>query len=83
MRGAELADDSWQELRRRRTYVAQRRVEIAQVEAAVPTSRGGERWRGGATVGAFTVEGEWAGYYARFGGRVTTNRSKWLGTLVG
>ena len=32
--------------------------------------------------GAFAVDGQWAGYYSRFGGRVTTRRSKWLATLV-
>jgi glutathionylspermidine synthase len=81
--GSDLSEPDWAELRRRRTYVAQRRVAVAELEAAVPTSVGATRWRGGATLGAFTVDGRWAGYYARFGGRLTTNRSKWLATLVG
>jgi glutathionylspermidine synthase len=80
--GAELPDPVWDELRRRRTYVAQRWVAVAELDAAVATSSGAARWRGAATVGSFTVDGQWAGYYTRFGGRATTNRSKWLGTLV-
>ena len=81
--GADMNEAEWRELTRRRTYVAQRRVAVREMEAAVPSSVGAERWRGHATVGAFTVDGAWAGYYARFGPKVITHRSKWLATLVG
>lgn len=80
--GAELSDDEWRELGRRRTYVAQRRVDLNYMEAAVPSSTGPERWQGHATVGPFTVDGRWGGYYTRFGPKVITNRSKWMATLV-
>jgi glutathionylspermidine synthase len=80
--GAELSDDDWRELVRRRTYVAQRRIVTLELEAAVFGSIGGERWRGHATVGPFTIDGAWGGYYTRFGPRVITNRSKWIATLA-
>jgi glutathionylspermidine synthase len=80
--GADLAVPAWDELRRRRTYVAQRRIDWAPLAAAVPTSAGAVLWRGAPTVGPFAVDGAWAGYYTRFGESVVTARAKWIATLV-
>lgn len=80
--GDELDPPAWSELVRRRTYVAQARVHVQEIEAVVPTSLGMEKQRGSATVGGFAVGGRWAGYYSRFGGRIITSRAKWLATFV-
>ncbi|HLZ07453.1 MAG TPA: glutathionylspermidine synthase family protein [Chloroflexota bacterium] len=80
--GSALSVDDWSRLRHRQTYVVQRRVEIATDEAVVPTSTGARMAMGHATVGGYAVAGKWAGYYTRFGGRITNARSKWLATLV-
>jgi hypothetical protein len=34
------------------------------------------------TVGTFAVDGRFAGFYARFGEKITTARSKWLATFA-
>lgn len=78
----ELTPETWADLRQRRTYVVQRRVSVAELDAAIPTSEGGRAWRGHPTVGAFAVDGNWAGYYTRFGAKIITARAKWLATLV-
>jgi glutathionylspermidine synthase len=80
--GADLSEEDWAALRRRGGYVAQRRVPVAEVDAAVPTALGPTVWRGHPTVGAFTVDGRFGGFYTRFGPRLITVRSKWLATLV-
>ena len=80
--GEDLTAESWRELASRRTYVAQRRIRIAELAAAVPTARGPDLWRGQPTVGAFAVQGRAAGYYTRFGGKIITSRAKWMATLV-
>lgn len=80
--GCELTAAEWRELRRRRTYVLQRRIEQAALDAAVPTALGQRRWLGSPTVGSFTVDGAWAGYYTRFEAGKVTRRAKWLATLI-
>lgn len=79
---ADLTPAQLGELRQRRTYVAQQRIEVEELEAVVMTSVGPAVWRGHATVGSFAVGGRWAGYYTRFGPRIITARAKWLATLV-
>ena len=34
------------------------------------------------TVGCFAVNGQFAGFYTRFGDKITTSRSKWLATFA-
>jgi glutathionylspermidine synthase len=80
--GSELSSDDWSQVRHQRTYVVQRRIEIAAEEAVIPTSTGAHMAEGHATVGSFAVAGEWAGYYTRFGGRITNSQAKWLATLT-
>ncbi len=81
--GEDLMAGDWDELRRRRSYIAQRRVAVASIEAAVATSGGFLSIRGYPTVGSYVVSGRWAGYYTRLGDKVTTARAKWVATLVG
>jgi glutathionylspermidine synthase len=80
--GDAVAGDAWDLLRRRRTYVAQQRIEVQQLGAVVATSRGLVSQDGFATVGCFNVREQGIGFYTRFGGRITTNRAKWLATFV-
>lgn len=78
----DLSDTQWAELRRLRTYIAQQRVEVASLVAALPGSLGQEVVEVGASVGAFAVGGAWAGFYSRLGGKVITSRAKWVATFV-
>jgi glutathionylspermidine synthase len=80
--GEDLSDEAWGALSRRRTYVAQRRISVAEMAAAIPTSTGARAQCGYATVGSYAVNGSWAGYYTRFGGKIVTSRSKWMATFV-
>jgi glutathionylspermidine synthase len=80
--GEDMTADAWETLRRRRTYIAQRRVDVGQIEAAVPTSAGATRMIGCATVGCYVVRGSPRGFYTRFGGKIINSRAKWLATLV-
>ncbi|HEY8475560.1 MAG TPA: glutathionylspermidine synthase family protein [Chloroflexota bacterium] len=80
--GVDLAPEEWALLRRRRTYVVQQRVSVAEVTAAVQTPDGACRQRGGVTVGSFVVDGAWAGCYSRFGSRLITAQARWLATYV-
>jgi glutathionylspermidine synthase len=80
--GDAVPGDAWDLLRRRRTYVAQQRIEVQQLDAVVATSRGLVSQDGYATVGCFNVREQGVGFYTRFGGRITTNRAKWLATFV-
>jgi glutathionylspermidine synthase len=81
--GEDLRPEEWDELRRRRTYVVQRRVALATDDALIATSAGLRHATGHATVGSYAVDGTWAGYYTRFGGKIITARAKWLATLRG
>jgi glutathionylspermidine synthase len=80
--GDALDDEAWELLRRRRTYVAQQRIDVQQLDAVVVTSRGPVCRSGFATVGCFNVRERGVGFYTRFGERITTNRAKWLATFV-
>lgn len=80
--GEDLSVDEWGDLGRRQTYVAQRRIEVLQADAVVPTSMGPQIARGTASVGSFAVNGRWAGYYTRFGGRIITSRARWFATFA-
>jgi len=82
MFGEDTPADLWDELRRRRTYIVQRRVDVAELEGLVWTSAGSVIQTGSATVGSFAVDGQAAGYYTRFGGKIITSRAKWLATFV-
>jgi glutathionylspermidine synthase len=80
--GEDTPPDVWDTLRHRRTYVAQQRIYSHELEATVASASGPQPLRGCPTVGAFAVQGRWAGYYTRFGGKITTSRAKWLATFV-
>jgi glutathionylspermidine synthase len=80
--GEDLTAEAWQELRRRRTYIAQRRVAVAPIDAVVSTSQGLQSLQGHVTVGSYVVGGRWAGYYTRLGDKITTARAKWIATFV-
>jgi len=80
--GEDCSAELWSTLTRRQTYVAQERVQVAQTRAVVQTSLGPKVRDGFATVGCFAVDGRFAGYYTRFGDKITTSRSKWLATFA-
>jgi glutathionylspermidine synthase len=80
--GEDMTPVAWETLRQRQTYVAQRRIHVGEIAAAVPTSLGPEVMKGHATVGCYAVGGEWAGYYTRMGGKIITSHAKWLATFV-
>jgi glutathionylspermidine synthase len=80
--GEDCSDEWWSTLTRRQTYIAQERVQVAQTRAVVQTSLGPELRDGYSTVGCFAVDGRFAGYYTRFGDKITTARSKWLATFA-
>ena len=80
--GEDCSADLWSALTRRRTYVAQERVRVAQTRAVVQSSLGPELRDGYAAVGCFAVNGQFAGCYTRFGDKITTARSKWLATFA-
>jgi glutathionylspermidine synthase len=80
--GDDTPAETWETLRRRHTYVAQQRIQAAELDATVATAFGPEVRRGSATVGAFAIQGRWAGFYTRFGDRITTSRAKWLATFA-
>lgn len=80
--GEDCSAELWSTLTRRQTYVAQERVRVVQTRAVVQTSLGPEARDGYATVGCFAVEGRFAGYYTRFGDKITTARAKWLATFA-
>lgn len=80
--GDEVDAPTWDVLRRRRTYVAQQRIDVCQFDAVVPAALGPVWQTGRAAVGCFTIDGRAAGFYTRFGGRITTSRAKWLATFV-
>lgn len=80
--GADLTADDLARIERRRTYIAQRRIQAPPLEAAVPTPAGFERRQLYATAGSYVVDGQWAGFYTRLGDRIVTARAKWLATFV-
>ncbi|MFN8522381.1 MAG: glutathionylspermidine synthase family protein [Chloroflexota bacterium] len=80
--GDSVDDATWRALPELGAYVIQPRIEVQEFAAGVFTSGGPMVWQGRATVGAFAVVGRFGGYYSRFGGRVITNRAKWMATYV-
>lgn len=72
----------WAEIRRFQTYIAQQRVDVGQLVAALPTAVSQEAQEVRASVGAFAADGKWAGFYSRLGGKVITSRAKWVATFV-
>jgi glutathionylspermidine synthase len=80
--GEDCSSELWSTLTRRQSYVAQARVRVASVRAVVQTSLGPIVRDGFPTVGCFAVEGRFAGFYTRFGDKITTARSKWVATYA-
>lgn len=80
--GEDLIPAEWDNLRGRRTYVAQKRVAVTPILAALPSSLGSEAREVRASVGCFAVAGKWAGFYSRLGGKVITSQAKWVATFM-
>jgi glutathionylspermidine synthase len=80
--GEDCLDELWRTLVHQQTYVVQRRIEVVQTKAVVQTSTGPELRQGRATVGGFAVDGQFGGYYTRYGDKIITSSSKWLATFV-
>jgi glutathionylspermidine synthase len=80
--GEDCSADFWATLAQQQTYVVQERVQVTPVRAVVQTSLGSDVRDGYPTVGAFAVDGRFAGFYTRFGEKITTARSKWLATFA-
>jgi glutathionylspermidine synthase len=82
--GATLSPEGWQQCREWRTFVAQRRINIAPVEHLVPD----DDWReislveAFPCVGGFTMGGSWAGCYTRIGERITNSYAQFIPTLL-
>ena len=79
--GEAVDDATWEVLQRRRTYIAQRRIVVGELDAAIPTACGPVSQRGSATVGCFSVCGRGVGFYTRFGGRIIDRHARWLATF--
>ncbi|OGG49765.1 MAG: hypothetical protein A3F84_16820 [Candidatus Handelsmanbacteria bacterium RIFCSPLOWO2_12_FULL_64_10] len=69
-------------LQRLRSYVSQRKIDVAPTRAILPTALGHEAVDGRASIGSFAVDGRWAGFYSRIGGKVINSRAKWVATFV-
>ncbi len=82
--GAELPFEVWLQCRTFRTFVAQRRIEIAPMEHASPAEDGQSILLGEAfpCVGSYVMGGQWAGCYTRIGGRITDSFAQFVPTLV-
>ena len=78
--GADLDNSTWTTLRAQRTFVVQRRVDLATFDCVIPTSTGPEVTGGRATIGAYALAGEFGGFYTRVGGKIITNQAKWFAT---
>jgi glutathionylspermidine synthase len=80
--GEDCSEETWAALRRQRTHIVQRKIDVKELAAVVPTSTGQQLMPGRATIGSFAVRGQWAGFYTRFGGKIVTSRAKWMATFV-
>ena len=80
--GEDCSDQEWEALQRQHTYVVQERVRTSEVKAVIRNSDGFQCATGYLTVGSYVVRGCHAGYYTRFGGKITRASAKWLATFV-
>ncbi len=82
--GATLSQEDWLHCREWRTFVAQRRIDIAPVEHLMPD----EDWNGVQLVeafpcvGSYIMGGKWGGCYTRIGGRITDSFAQFIPTLT-
>ncbi len=82
--GANLSFEGWLKCREWRTFVAQRRIDLAPVEHALPTPD----WQGVTLeeaypcVGGFIMGERWGGCYTRIGGLITNSYAQFIPTLV-
>lgn len=82
--GATLSPEDWLHCREWRTFVAQKRIEIAPVEHLLPD----EDWQGVQLVeafpcvGSYIMGGKWGGCYTRIGGRITDSFAQFIPTLT-
>ncbi len=82
--GANLSFEGWLQCRTWRTFVAQRRIEIAPVEHALPSSDWSnvDLVEAFPCVGGFIMGGRWGGCYTRIGGLITNSYAQFIPTLV-
>jgi glutathionylspermidine synthase len=82
--GATLTPEGWQQCREWRTFVAQKRIEIAPVEHLLPDEdwQGVELVEGFPCVGSFIFGGQWGGCYTRIGGKITDSFAQFIPTLT-
>ncbi len=82
--GAALTPEGWQQCQEWRTFVAQKRIEIAPVEHLLPDEdwQGVEMVEAFPCVGSFTMGGKWAGCYTRIGGKITDSFAQFIPTLT-
>lgn len=83
--GANLSFEGWQQCRGWRTFVVQKRIDIAPVEHFSPDSN----WEkivlteeAFPCVGGFIMGGAWGGCYTRIGERITNSYAQFIPTLV-
>ncbi|MDB5079014.1 MAG: hypothetical protein JWP00_938 [Chloroflexi bacterium] len=82
--GADLSQEGWLQCREWRTFVAQKRIDIAPVEHLLPD----EEWQkvllveAFPCVGSYIMGGKWAGCYTRIGGRITDSFAQFIPTLT-
>jgi glutathionylspermidine synthase len=82
--GSQLDAEGWEECRKWRTFVAQRRIDIAphpHIWLNAPNWEI-EQQEVFPCVGSFIIGGEWGGCYTRVGGRITTSQAQFIPTLV-
>ncbi|HEX2915436.1 MAG TPA: glutathionylspermidine synthase family protein [Chloroflexia bacterium] len=82
--GATLPFEHWQQCRTWRTYVAQRRIEIAPVEHVLPNEAfdGMQMVEAFPCVGGYIIGGSFGGCYTRIGGRITDSFAQFIPTLM-
>lgn len=82
--GANLSFEGWLQCREWRTFVAQRRIEIAPVEHVLPSKdwREIELIESFPCVGSYIMGERWTGCYTRIGGLITKSDAQFIPTLV-
>lgn len=80
--GSEMNDDDWERCRRWGTFVAQQRVATQEVTGLRLEGDQVVRHPALASVGAFALNGRFAGCYSRLGGAIINARAKYVATLV-
>lgn len=80
--GDTMTEQDWRNCAAWGSFIAQRRVDVRPLAAAVHTSRGPAQMTGCPTVGSYCAAGRYAGYYTRLGAPITSASAKWVATWV-